>query len=179
MQPKMIKIAVVEDNEIMADKIKKILLNALALLQIKDSEYQLDTYYDGESVLASGIDYDISFIDVDLGSGIDGFEVGRKMNEIYKVKPLLVVLTNFTDRGEDSSDLRAYWYLTKSSIEAKLHPVATSAIKVVIPEGTIIKVNGKSAFVHYNWTVKSSKKEKFDTKSLQPVVANPVIMRVW
>ena len=32
---------------------------------------------------------------------------------------------------------------------------------------------------HDYWTVKSSKKEKFDTKSLQPVVANPVIMRVW
>ena len=99
-------IAVVEDNEIMADKIKKILLNALALLQIKDSEYQLDIYYDGESVITSGIDYDISFLDVNLGLGIDGFEVGRKMNETYKVKPLLVVLTNFTDRGEDSYALR-------------------------------------------------------------------------
>lgn len=150
MVARMVKIAIVENNKIMANKIKKIIVKVLKSLEIKEDEYQLDLYYDGETALASETEYNISFLDVDLGAGIDGFEVGREMNTTYKIKPLLIVLTNFTDRGEDSSDIRAYWYLTKTSLEEKLHDIAAGAIKEVIPtEGEFIKVKGQEIFIYF------------------------------
>ena len=147
MEVRMVKIAVVEDNQITADKIKKTILEVLCSLGVKKGEYQLDHYYEGESALDSEFEYDISFLDIDLGVGINGFEVARIMRATYRVKPLFIVLTNFTDRGEESSDIRAYWYLTKSSLEEKLHNI----VKEVIPtEGVFIKVRGEEIFVYFN-----------------------------
>ena len=145
-----VKIAVVEDSKIMINRIEKIILEVLSLLGVQESEYQLDLYDDGENVLDSKTEYHLVFLDIDLGDGIDGFEVGRRLNMTYKMKPLFIILTSFTDRGEDSSDIRAYWYLTKSSIEEKLHSVATIAIKEIIPtEGVYIKVNGEDIFLYF------------------------------
>jgi len=148
----MIQISIVENNKIMAVKIKETVLEVLKVLRIKEDEYQLDLYYNGENALDSGIEYNLVFLDVDLGEGIDGFEVGRQMNATYKIKPLLIVLSNFKDRGEESFDIRAHWYLTKSSIEKKLRCIATGAIKEIIPtNGVFVKENGKEHFVYFKY----------------------------
>ena len=150
MVDRVVKIAIVEDCEILARKVERIILKVLTSLKIQEDEYRLDLYFDGESALDSGVEYDISFLDVYLGGGIDGFRVGKEMKANYRIQPLLIVLTNFADRGEESFDIRAYWYLTKASIEEKLHYVTAGAIKEIIPiDGVFIKENDEEKFIYF------------------------------
>jgi len=146
-----IKFAVIEDNGIMAERIEDIIVEILTSLKIEEDEYLINCYHTGERVVASEIEYDVIILDIELGDGMNGFEVSKILKTTYAKKPLFIVLTNSDNRGEESSDYRLNWYLTKHSMEKKLPNIIRTSVKAIIPiDGVLIKEGWETLFVYFD-----------------------------
>lgn len=151
MLKRSIKFAVIEDNGIMVKRIEEIIIEMLTLLKVEEDEYLINCYVTGERAIASEIEYDIIILDIDLGDGMNGFEVGKILKTIYAKKPLFIVLTSSDNRGEESSDHRFNWYLTKRSMELKLPNIISTSIKATIPiDGVFVKEGWETLFVYFD-----------------------------
>jgi len=151
MLKRSVKFAVVEDNEIFAKRAKEIIIKTLITLRLEEAEYVINCYTSGEQAIASVIEYDIVILDIELGGELNGFEVGERLKEAYGEPPLFIILTNSSDRGEESSDLDAKGYLTKISMEKKLPKHITRVVKSIIPTGGVIVKEGREEqFIYFD-----------------------------
>ncbi len=66
------KIAVVDDIQLYRDRAKNCIIN-----YFRNGIINIDFYESGETYLESGIEYDISFIDIEM-NGMDGFETIKR-----------------------------------------------------------------------------------------------------
>ena len=79
------------------------------------NEFEIESVENGEQAIkeAESNKYDLILMDINLGSGIDGFETARKIREIgkYSETPIIALTTNDYDHVRDeciSSRMNAY-----------------------------------------------------------------------
>lgn len=79
------------------------------------NEFEIESVENGEKAIseAESNNYDLILMDINLGSGIDGFETARKIREIrkYNNTPIIALTTNDYDHVRDeciSSRMNAY-----------------------------------------------------------------------
>lgn len=79
------------------------------------NEFEIESVENGEEAIkqAKSNQYDLILMDINLGSGIDGFEATRKIREIskYHETPIIALTTNDYDHVRDeciSSRINAY-----------------------------------------------------------------------
>lgn len=79
------------------------------------NEFEIESVENGEQAIkqAESGKYDLILMDINLGSGIDGFEAARKIREIdeYSETPIIALTTNDYDHVRDeciSSRMNAY-----------------------------------------------------------------------
>ena len=114
----MIRISIVDDEEIIREKISSLVSETLATEPV---EAELRTYPDGESFLgASGTDgpSDILLADIQM-AGMDGMELGRK---IRRDNPgmYIIFITSYEQYAAESYRIEAYQYILKQDLEARL-----------------------------------------------------------
>ncbi len=114
----MIRISIVDDEEIIREKISSLVSETLAAEPV---EAELRTYPDGESFLgASGTDgpSDILLADIQM-AGMDGMELGRK---IRRDNPgmYIIFITSYEQYAAESYRIEAYQYILKQDLEARL-----------------------------------------------------------
>ena len=113
----MIRISIVDDEEIIREKISSLVSETLAAEPV---EAELRTYPDGESFLgASGTDgpSDILLADIQM-AGMDGMELGRK---IRRDNPgmYIIFITSYEQYAAESYRIEAYQYILKQDLEAR------------------------------------------------------------
>ena len=125
----MLKIAVLDDQELYVNKIDEITKKAMLELGIG---YELFKYTSTEEFLydlGEDIKCDIYLVDVELQT-TSGLEVARKIREKY-YDSVIIYVTNYIEYAVEGYEVNAYRYIPKTILEEKL-PEAYAAVYVNI-----------------------------------------------
>lgn len=124
----MIRIAVVDDEEIAVERISKIIENHLNKSSIK---HQLNLYTDPEEFLFDflKIKFQALFIDLDMPV-LSGFDISEKIREVNTNIPI-VYITNRNDLVYDAFKYRAVGFIRKSFIDKELPDILNQILKEI------------------------------------------------
>lgn len=115
-------IAVVDDEKVIREQIKKLIRGRVANCHI-------DTFATGEELLAAGKNYDIVFLDIQMG-GISGIDTARSLRERHK-DSVIIFITGIREYVFDAFDVSAFHYLLKPIGEIKFAEVFDRAVSQV------------------------------------------------
>lgn len=121
----MLKIAVLDDQELYLETIEVITRNSMLEQGIS---YEIFTYISSEDLLYDVEEdnkYDIYLLDVELPT-TSGLEVARKIREKY-YDPIIIYITNYVEYAIEGYEANAYRYIPKKMLEKKL-PEAYASI---------------------------------------------------
>ena len=105
----MIRIAVVDDEEKEITIISQIIDD---FFNEKQLEYTLKTFTSGETLLSDELNYDLIFLDIQMGDGIDGIETAQKLRVINKNAALFYV-TSYSDYIRKSMTIHPFAFIVK------------------------------------------------------------------
>lgn len=114
----MIKIAILDDEEIFRENICKKVYAAYARMHCS---VQVDSYDNGKVLydeVNDGRRYDVYILDVEV-PGLSGVELGQRLREISEYC-VIIFLTAFPQYAIDGYNFRAYQYILKDEWEHKL-----------------------------------------------------------
>ena len=118
----MIKIVIVDDEEIIREQIKK-------LIEKRFSDCMIDTYATGEALLRSGKCYDIIFLDIQM-DGINGIDTAKELRQKFE-NFVLIFITGIKEHVFDAFEVSAFHYLLKPLEEKKILTVYERAVSEV------------------------------------------------
>ena len=137
----MIRIAIVDDEKVIREQIKK-------LIEKKQTDCEIDTYGTGEDLLKADSVYDIIFLDIQM-DGMNGIDTARALRQKAD-NTVLIFITGVKEYVFDAFDVVAFHYLIKPIEENKFWEVCDRAVLEVTkkkqnPSGQIfIKTRSQS-----------------------------------
>lgn len=137
----MIRIAIVDDEKVIREQIKK-------LIEKKQTDCEIDTYGTGEDLLKADSVYDIIFLDIQM-DGMNGIDTARVLRQKAD-NTVLIFITGVKEYVFDAFDVAAFHYLIKPIEENKFWEVCDRAVLEVTkkkqnPSGQIfIKTRSQS-----------------------------------
>lgn len=114
----MLRIAVLDDQELYCNSIEVITRNCMAEQGIG---YEIFSYNSPEDLLydiEGDNKYDIYLLDIELPT-TSGLEVARKIREKY-YEPIIIYITNYVEYAIEGYETNAYRYIPKKMLEQKL-----------------------------------------------------------
>ena len=115
----MIHIAIVDDEKIIREHIKKLIEN-------KQQEYVIDSYSAGKELLQTDQLYHIVFLDIQM-DGMNGIDTARALRQKSE-DTVLVFVTGVKEYVFDAFDVAAFHYLIKPINEQKFTSVFEHAV---------------------------------------------------
>ena len=137
----MIRIAIVDDEKVIREQIKK-------LVEKKQNDCEIDTYGTGEDLLKADSVYDIIFLDIQM-NGMNGIDTARALRQKAD-NTVLIFITSVKEYVFDAFDVATFHYLIKPIEENKFWEVCDRAVLEVTkkkqnPSGQIfIKTRSQS-----------------------------------
>lgn len=128
----MFKIAVCDDEALLAEQIKNIIESE------KNIPGQVDIYHSGKKLLESGCTYDLIFLDIGM-KDMSGIETGKRIRQ-YDHKVKIVFITAYNDYAAAAFDVHAFSYILKPVIKEKLLKVMNEAYQWFLEEEKTIKL---------------------------------------
>ncbi len=119
-------LALCDDDKYMIDKLKKLLLDYAKKNRIAMT---IDSYSNGDSLVASNTNYDLIFLDY-LMDGMDGLQTARELRK-KGFKSAIVFLTSYSTFVYDSFEVNAFRFLLKPIDEAKLYKALDDYVQMV------------------------------------------------
>ena len=120
------KIAICDDDKNIREQIA---------FQVKqqNQDCKIQSYASSEELLSDGVDYDMFFLDVEMGniSGIELAKEIRKRQDVSCSRCIIVFVTGFREYMEDAFDVNAFHYLVKPIREDKFAEVFHRAEKEI------------------------------------------------
>ena len=120
------RIAVCDDDRAIRDEISR-------LIKKQAPEADITTYQSGEEMINSGENFDISFLDIEMGkvSGMDIAKRIREKEESRTQRSILIFVTGYREYMEAAFDVNAFHFLVKPIDEEKFSGVFSRAWKEV------------------------------------------------
>ena len=115
----MIRIAIVDDEKVIREHIKK-------LIEKKQTDCEIDTYGTGEDLLKADSVYDIIFLDIQM-NGMNGIDTARALRQKAD-NTVLIFITGVKEYVFDAFDVAAFHYLIKPIEELKFYEVYDRAV---------------------------------------------------
>lgn len=122
------KIAICEDEEIIRNEIKNMLMEY-------DRTFKISTFSSGELLLDTQEKFDIVYMDIQM-DGIDGYSTAKEINK-QGITRYLVFITSHDEFMEDAFKVRAYRFLKKPVKKEKLYESIESAVNEIQSVKTI------------------------------------------
>lgn len=138
---KVIKIAVIDDEEIILDRICSLIRSASLLTD----EIYIDCFNSAEEFLNTNPQesiYNIVFTDIQM-KGMDGIKLGMIIRERYP-SIFLVFLTSYAEYAAESYELNAYQYILKQRMEERLPVVLQDIVNQIVKEQDNYRLVGAS-----------------------------------
>ncbi|MDO5718039.1 MAG: LytTR family DNA-binding domain-containing protein [Tissierellia bacterium] len=132
----MIKIAVVEDEKSILEKIKFLIDKNIK--NIKNIEVE---YFDYIPKINKERKYDIYLLDIQVGNE-NSIDLAKKIRE-YDFNSIIIFITSFNQYVTESYDIGAFHYLVKPINEEKFDKILSKAITKVRDKGKIITIPDK------------------------------------
>ena len=111
----------------MAEEISASLSEYMAEKQLED--YQIDSFSDGRSLLESGCEFDLIFLDIQMKQP-DGMETAKRLRQ-RGCRSLLVFVTVLKECVFDAFEVQAYDYLVKPLDESHFKRTMDRAVKAL------------------------------------------------
>ena len=118
----MIRIAIVDDEKVIREQIKK-------LIEKRQTDCEIDIYGTGEDLLKAGKGYDIVFLDIQM-EGMNGIDTARALRQNAE-NTVLIFITGVKEYVFDAFDVAAFHYLIKPIEEIKFYEVYDRAVMEV------------------------------------------------
>ena len=115
----MIRIAIVDDEKVIREQIKK-------LIEKKQTDCEIDTYGAGEDLLKADSVYDIIFLDIQM-EGMNGIDTARALRQKAD-NTVLIFITGVKEYVFDAFDVAAFHYLIKPIEEHKFSEIYDRAV---------------------------------------------------
>jgi len=115
-----LNIAVVDDEKIIREQLK-------GLIEKQQAGFYTDVYGTGEEMLATGKQYDVIFLDIQM-AGMNGIETARMLRK-QSEDAVLIFVTGVKDYVFEAFDVAAFHYLLKPIEENKFMEVFDRAVK--------------------------------------------------
>ena len=115
----MIRIAIVDDEKVIREQINK-------LIEIRQTDCEIDTYGTGEDLLKADSVYDIIFLDIQM-DGMNGIETARALRQKAD-NTVLIFITGVKEYVFEAFDVAAFHYLIKPIEENKFWEVCDRAV---------------------------------------------------
>lgn len=122
----MIKIGICDDDKNIRNEITK------AIESYKCFDYSLNTYESGEKLLEEGKNFDVIFLDIDMG-GINGIETAKKIRKYDKAVKIIYV-TSYTDYLNLAFSVHAFGYLNKPVKMEQIHSQLDEVLSYSVEE---------------------------------------------
>lgn len=122
----MIKIAVLDDEPMYIEQVRRITEASMPQLGMK---YEFYAYETGQSVLEDlkqEICYDVYLLDVQLPD-INGLEIAKRIRRRWS-DPIVIYITNYVDYAVEAYEVNTFRYIPKQLLEEKL-PKAYHSMK--------------------------------------------------
>lgn len=134
----MIKIAIVDDEEIAAEKINRIIKDILNKSNLK---YQIDIYTDPTKFLSDyfKVKFNVLFIDIDMPIQ-SGFDISEKIRKTNNNLPIIYI-TNRDDLVYKAFKYKAIGFIRKEHIESELPDVISLVLKEINMCSNEISIN--------------------------------------
>ena len=120
------KIAVCDDS-------REICMKITELIRERDKNSEISLFSDGEALIASGEDFDIIFLDIEMKklTGIETAEKLRSLEEGKDGKTAIIFITAFREYMEQAFDVGAFNYITKPIDEERFFRIFEAVSKEV------------------------------------------------
>ena len=133
------KIAICEDELLFQQKLKSGITSFFAE---KKTEVKFDCFVNGTELINNlKNEYDVIFLDINLGTKIDGMGIAEQLRSANVSAPVIFV-TSFENRAIDGYDVGAYGFVVKKNMDEKLPKVLTHLWKDNFYRPTIL-IQGK------------------------------------
>ena len=125
----MLKIAVCDDEKNIRDYLT-------ALVKEQNAECSITGYAAAEDYLADGEEFDLIFLDIELGSsasGMNGMELAERIRDSgFECQPVIIFVTGYESYVYDAFDVGAFQYLLKPVNKDKFAEVYGRAIRQIL-----------------------------------------------
>lgn len=144
----MIKLAVCDDIDYMRAEIKKKLLN---ISFQKNVDFAVDEYESGEQMLEANEQYDLIFMDYELGQGKkNGLEISKEIRKKNKTVNI-IFLTSYSTMVFDAFEVGTFRFLVKPIEDEKLEKAMTDFLRLSEEDAYIrLKIDGESHMININ-----------------------------
>lgn len=126
----MIKIAICDDDKIVASNIENLLLKIS-----KDSELDIDIFYDGDTLVQyvnNKNNYDLIYLDIEMARK-DGIEAAKNIRKIDD-NVLIVYVTGYESFAKEAFEVSAFRFITKPIDERIFEKYFLDAKKKILKE---------------------------------------------
>ncbi len=157
----MMRIAVCDDDEIQLELLKEY------VFEIGKEIFhtcQVIGFQEGERLLSQPSSFDLVMLDVHM-NGLDGFEVSKKLKELYPNQIIIFVTSDF-EQVYDSFQHQAFDFVRKRDSFLIKQDIRTVLHRVKEHRGRkdyimILSVDGKTHKIHYNQIIKMESKKNY------------------
>ncbi len=96
----------------------------------RNREYEILCCTSARELMEAPFNYDILFLDIMLGSGIDGINIGKQLRDAGN-KALFCIVTSYKDRAIDGYEATVFRYLLKPLKSKALYQMLDAAGNVL------------------------------------------------
>lgn len=116
------QIAIVDDDKKILDEIKGYITE---FMNENEQNYELHLFSSGESLVSSGLTFDIAFIDIEM-KGMNGLVCARHVQDKNE-NAIILIVTTYHQYLDDAMEINVYRYLSKP-IEKERFFLSLSAV---------------------------------------------------
>ena len=160
----MLNIAVVDDEQKERTAISKIVDD---FFEEKNIEHTLNTFSSGEALLKDKTSYDVIFLDIQMGSGMDGIETAQKLRVGNKNAALFYV-TSYGDYIRKSMTIHPFAFIVKPFSPKEIYKnledyTEYAKLKTEKESIEIYRINTADDRIDMTYTIKDNLSNIYDT----------------
>lgn len=119
----MLKISICDDE---SNQRLKLVEMTKKVLQLKNAQFYIYEYENGETLLHSNLEMNLFFLDIKMNK-LTGIETAKKIREVNP-NAIIIFITALKEYVFDAFDVRAFHYILKPVSDEKLREVLSSAL---------------------------------------------------
>lgn len=126
----MVKVAIVDDDIIVCDKVKEELIKYSVQ---NDLDYKIDLFYNCESIISefeSGNDFDIIFLDIEFDSMMNGIQFGDYLrNKLLNAEVAIIFISSIEEYAKQLFQIHPFDFIIKPITFEKINKCMDSYYK--------------------------------------------------
>lgn len=141
----MLRILLADDDPVFLLKMERLLMQYAAQQQL---HVQIGTYTRDDMSCFILQPYDIAFLDIDFGDRRGaGIELARRLRQ-KRNDAIIIFVTNYVEYAPEGYELRAFRYLLKTDVDAKLETYFSQAVEHFTTKREVVSIQNNGEIIN-------------------------------